>query len=111
MAEWPTDLVDLLESRLHPGSAVLATSRPIPRVVAHQAFDRRLLVHGLEPRHVDAFVRRFFRCPSAKNGDVLDRLPFHPNDLNVHRSTLLIEGARFFFVRASLSISQALAVR
>ena len=60
---WPEELKDLLEGRLHPASTVLATSRPIPNVAAHPAFHKRIVVHGFELAHVESFIRSYFATP------------------------------------------------
>lgn len=66
---WPDDLRDLIEGRLHPTSTVLATSRPIPTVVAHPAFHKRIIIHGFELTHVETFIRSYFATPPDGQDD------------------------------------------
>ena len=71
--EWPNEIVNLLEGKLYPSSAVLATSRPIPSVVGHPAFNKRIVIHGLELRHVETFIRSYFGA-STEGCDAMIRL-------------------------------------
>lgn len=42
----------------------------MPAAVSHPAFHRRIVIHGLEPKHVENFIRSYF--PSQDNEDDAD---------------------------------------
>ena len=57
--------VDLLEGRSYPYASVIATSRPIPATLGCPSFHKRVVVHGLEPAHVESFIRNYFSASSG----------------------------------------------
>lgn len=67
LSNWPEEIKDLLDGRLYPSSTVLATARPVPQVVAHPAFHKRIIIHGFELTHVESFIRSYFATPLDSN--------------------------------------------
>jgi len=63
---WPTEIVDLLEGRLHGSASVIATSRPVAAALGWRAFDKRIVLHGLQPAQVHSFVDNYL----SGNSDV-----------------------------------------
>ena len=86
-SNWPAELTDLLQGRLYPNSTVLATSRPVPSLVAHSAFHKRIVIHGLEVSHIESFVRSYFTRPMMIDDFDIYRPPLM--DLLVARPRLM----------------------
>lgn len=93
LANWPEEIKDLLEGRLHPSSTVLATSRPVPSVVAHPAFHKRIIIHGFELAHVESFIRSYFATPHDLERDhppaMIDLLQTRPRLMKLASNPLM----------------------
>ena len=63
----------MLEGRLYPAASVVATSRPVPAVIGHRSFHKRIVIHGLDLSHVESFARCYF-ATSAASCDALIQL-------------------------------------
>lgn len=72
---WPDDLKELVDGKTSPMSTVLATSRPVASGSGYGAFHKRIVLHGLEQNHVDAFVSSYFSDPDSGMKRLLNARP------------------------------------
>lgn len=72
---WPDDVKDLVGGKLCPASTVLATSRPVASASGYSAFQKRIVLHGLEQNHIDAFVSSYFSDSDSGMKRLLDSRP------------------------------------
>lgn len=93
LTNWPEEIKDLLDGRLYPSSTVLATSRPVPFVVAHPAFHKRIIIHGFELAHVESFIRSYFASPHDLERDqppaMIDLLQARPRLIKLASNPLM----------------------